>query len=116
MGIDLAGARGIAVGSPEPMSAAFPWKQTCRTLDRLRALRPRDLVRERELAGSVELDFRVGGADFRVTMTLSDDRPDEFAFSLQPLPTSRADMLAAELPGPIGPADGGDQRVVSACS
>ncbi|MDD4888999.1 MAG: hypothetical protein PHU85_03645 [Phycisphaerae bacterium] len=112
-GINLAGARGIAVGSPEPMSAAFPWAQTCHTLDRLRPLRPRDLVRERELANGVELDFRVGGADFRVTMTLSDDRPDEFVFSLQPLPIGRADLLAAELPGPIGPADGSPIQVLA---
>jgi hypothetical protein len=111
--IDLTAAPGVAAGQPEPMLMEFPWTQRSRALDRLRPLRPTDLVASRELSNGVELDFRVNGADFRVRLTLGDD-VDEVVFALQPLATGSADLIAADLPGALRPADESPVQVLMA--
>ncbi len=45
-------------------------------------------------------------------MVLSADREDEFVFMLQPLPTGRADLIAADLPGPLAPSDSAAVQVM----
>lgn len=116
--IDLSAARGVVVGSPAPTHAQFPWTQTNRAVERLargggRGLRPSDVVASRALPGGIELSFRVGGADFRVTLTLT-DRPDELLVSVEPLAGGASDLVAADLPGPVLPADGAAVQVLVA--
>lgn len=109
--IDLAEARGVACGAAEPMFAELPWVQHCRAMQRLEPLRPEQIENIIPLPNGVALDFRVGGASFRIVLELC-DRPAEFVFRLQPLATGRNDLIAAELPGPILPAGGEPVQVL----
>ncbi|MCX7590609.1 MAG: glycoside hydrolase, partial [Kiritimatiellae bacterium] len=95
----------------EPMFAEFPWTQHGRALSRLKPLRPKDVTRMRQTDDGVELDFRSGGADFRICMRVT-GRGDEFVFEIHPLPTGYTDLLAAELPGPLVPADGSPVQIL----
>ncbi|MGQ9661958.1 MAG: hypothetical protein ACUVWX_06430, partial [Kiritimatiellia bacterium] len=108
---NLGTAPGVAVRHPEPMVAEFPWSQHCRALGRLRSLLPSDLRRVRETGDGLELGFHVGGADFRVVLRLS-GAGNEIIFKLQPLPTGRVDLIAADLPGPVVPEDGSPIQVL----
>lgn len=108
---DLARAPGVAVGEADPMHADFPWAQHSRALDRLRPLRPADVVEARELERGVKLVCQVGGARFLLRLELSQEA-GEVLFRLQPTPQGTADLVAAELPGPLVPADGAGVQVL----
>jgi len=110
---DLTAAPGVAVGQPDPMWAEYPWAQHSRAMERLRPLRPADVTSSRERPNGVDLDFEVAGARFRVALELGDEA-DELVFRLQPIPWGRADLVGADLPGPLRPADDAGVQVLLA--
>jgi hypothetical protein len=108
--LDLAAAPGVACGTTEPMSAEWPWTQQCKAMGRLRPLQPADVKSVRKTEAGLELDSLVAGARFRIALELGG--AEEIIFRLLPLPGGSADLIAADLPGPILPRGGGEVQVL----
>lgn len=109
--IDLTSARGVRGGAPEPTKYVFPWECHAPALEKLRALSSRDLLRHRETERGVELEFEREGAQFRILFEIDASAP-ELLFTLSPTNSGSTDLVAAELPGPILPADGRPTQVL----
>ncbi len=109
--IDLASAGGVRCGQAEPTSYTFPWECHAPALGKLRPLTPGDLLCHRETERGIELEFKADGAQFRILFEIDAAAP-ELVFALQPTNAGTADLVAAELPGPILPADGRQTQVL----
>ncbi|MFH1023786.1 MAG: hypothetical protein V1809_10420 [Planctomycetota bacterium] len=108
---DLAAARGVRCGAAEPSKYLFPWQREDPAMARLRPLSAADLEAGRATERGLELDFRADGAFFRVRLEL-EPAAAEMIFTLSPTNAGTADLVAAELPGALTPADGAASQVL----
>ncbi|MFH0921964.1 MAG: hypothetical protein V1913_16570 [Fibrobacterota bacterium] len=103
--MDLTRAKGVACGKPRPMTAEFPWNQSCPALENLSPLQPQDLVECTRQPDGLAMDFKKQGGFFRIKLGIG-PAGDEILFELLPLFQGTHDLIAAELPGPLLPQNG----------